>query len=139
MKNLYRLFTASTVFALLLFNSCEPVDVIVEDLTPKLTSGSWTFSSLDGGDNTTTNFYTFLYTDDVITFNSDGTCTNNQLAESGSGTWSMDANQTTLTLNITFPSGDTRNETWSISSITDTQLVYSFEISPNTLDMTYVH
>ncbi len=139
MKNLYRAFVGVTVVGLLLFNSCTPEDVVVEDLAPKLTSGSWTFSTVEGDDQTTTTFYTNLYKNDFIAFTSDGNCTNEQLAEKGTGTWSLNSNQTVLTLKINFPSGDTRNETWNIKTISNSELVYSFEIPPNTLEMTYTH
>ena len=139
MKNLYRIFTAGTVVALLLFNSCVPEDVIVEDLSIKLTSGSWTFSSVESGDDFLNAGYEITYGDNVLNFSSDGTCTDKLLGVNGDGTWSINGNQDALTLQITYDDSDTRNENWRIVSITDTELVYEFDISPNTLEMRYVH
>ncbi len=139
MKNLYRLFTGVTVVALLLFNSCVPEDVVVEDLAIKLTNGSWTFSSVDAGSDFLNAGYEITYGDNVLTFSSDGTCSDRLLAVDGTGTWFFNGNQDNLTLNVTYVDDDTRNETWRIISITDTELVYEFDISPNTLEMRYVH
>ncbi len=139
MKNLYKAFIGISIMGLLIINSCSPEDVVVEDLAIKLTNGSWTFSSAIGEDNPTTDWYTALYKNDLIKFNDDGTCTNDQLAEKGTGTWSLNSNQTVLTLKINFPSGDTRNETWNIKTISSSQLVYTFDIAPNTLEMIYTH
>ena len=59
----------------------------------------------------------------------------------GTGTWSLSENQDRLTLQVTYddPIQGPRDESWNIISITDTELVYEFDISPNTLRMTYVH
>ncbi len=139
MKNLYRAFVGITVVGLLLFNSCVPEEVVVEDLALKLTKGSWTFTSVDSGDSFLDAGYEITYGDNIITFNSDGTSTDKLLGVDGNGTWSLSGNQDELTLRITYDDSDTRNETWRIISITDSQLVYTFDISPNTLEMTYTH
>jgi len=139
MKNIYKIFTAGTVVTLLLFNSCVPEDVIVEDLSIKLTSGSWTFNSVDAGSDFLNAGYEIAYGNNVINFNSDGSLTDTLLKVEGTGTWFLNGNQDNLTLNITYVDDDTRNETWRIVSITDTELVYEFDISPNTLRMRYVH
>lgn len=139
MKNLYKLFTGATVVTLLLFNSCVPEDIIVEDLSIKLTNGSWTFSSVDSGDDFLDAGYEITYGGNVISFDSDGSCTDKLLGVNGAGTWSLSGNQDALTLNITYDDTDTRNENWRIISITDSELVYDFDISPNTLRMRYTH
>ena len=139
MKNLYRLFTGATVVTLLLFNSCVPEDVVVEDLAIKLTNGSWTFSSVEAGDDFLNAGYEITYGDNVLNFSGNGSCTDELLGINGSGTWSLNGNQDALTLQITYDDSDTRNENWRIISITDTELVYEFDISPNTLEMRYVH
>lgn len=139
MKNLYRLLTIGIVITLLLFNSCVPEDEIVIDLAPKLTSGSWTFSSVNAGDDFLNAGYEITYGGNIINFNSDGSCTDKLLGVNGSGTWSLNGNQDALTLNITYDDSDTRNENWRIISITDSELVYDFDISPNTLRMRYTH
>jgi len=139
MKNLYKAFVGVTVVGLLLFNSCVPEDEVVEDLALKLTKGSWTFMSVDSGSSFLDAGYEITYGDNVITFNNDGTSTDNLLSVDGKGTWSLSGNQDELTLRITYDDSDTRNETWRIISITDSQLVYTFDISPNTLEMTYTH
>ncbi len=112
---------------------------MVEDLSIKLTKGSWTFSSVDAGDDFLNTGYEITYGGNVITFNNDGTSTDELLGVNGNGTWSLSGNQDELTLRITYDDSDTRNETWRIISITDSQLVYKFDIPPNTLEMRYVH
>ena len=139
MKNVYRVFTTTTVIALLLFNSCVPEDVIVEDLTPKLVTDSWTFNSVDTGDAFLDASYEITYGGNVLTFLSDGTCLDLLLGVNGAGTWSMNDNQTVLSIAITYDDGDTRNESWNIKTISDTELIYTFDLSPNTLEMRYVH
>ncbi len=139
MKNLYRIFTAATVITLLLFNSCTTEDEIVEDLSIKLTNGSWTFSSVDAGSDILNGGYEIVYGGNVIDFKSDGSCTDKLLGVDGLGTWSLNGNQDALTLQITYDDSDTRNENWRIKSITNSELVYDFDISPNTLRMRYTH
>ena len=140
MKNLYRAFVGVTVIGLLLFNSCTPEDVVVEDLSINLTSGSWNFNNLETGEgNLIDEGYKIIYSGNVINFSSDGTCTDTLLSVNGSGTWSLNANQSVLTLRITYDDGDTRNETWNIKTISTSQLVYTFNIAPNTLEMSYTH
>ncbi|VAW29552.1 hypothetical protein MNBD_BACTEROID06-1708, partial [hydrothermal vent metagenome] len=43
------------------------------------------------------------------------------------------------TLRVTYDDGDTRNETWNIKTISSSQLIYTFNIAPNTLEMSYTH
>ncbi len=138
MKNLYRAFIGVTVISLLLFNACTPEDVIVEDLSVKLTKGSWTFNSVEAGSDFLNSGYEITYGGNVLSFSSDGTCTDELLGVNGNGTWSLSGNQDELTLRITYDDSDTRNEVWRIISITDTELRYKFDISPNTLEMTYI-
>jgi len=140
MKNLYRAFVGVTVVGLLLFNSCTPEDVIVEDLSINLTNGSWTFSNLETGEGSLIDEgYKIIYTGNVLNFSSNETCTDILLGVNGSGTWSLNANQSVLNLIITYDDNDTRNETWNIKTISSSQLVYTFDIAPNTLEMTYTH
>jgi len=139
MKNLYRAFIGVTVISLFLFNACTPEDVIVEDLSAKLTKGSWTFNSVEAGSNFLNSGYEITYGGNVITFNGDGTSTDKLLGIDGNGTWSLSGNQDELTLRITYDDSDTRNEVWQIINITDTELRYKFDIAPNTLEMTYTH
>ena len=95
MKSLYKLFTAITVVTLLLFNSCVPEDIIVEDLAIKLTSGSWTFSSVDSGDEFLDAGYEITYGGNVISFDSDGTCSDRLLGVIGTGTWNLSGTKIT--------------------------------------------
>jgi len=139
MKNLYRVLTATIVAALLLFNSCEPVDEIVIDLTPQLVAGSWTFNSVEAGSALLNGGYEIVYGGNVLSFSSDGTCTDILLGVNGAGMWSLNDTQTVLSIAITYDDGDTRNESWNIKTISDTELIYTFDLSPNTLEMRYIH
>lgn len=139
MKSLYRIFTTAVVITLLLINSCISEDEIVVDLAPILTNGSWTFSSLDTGDDLTNGFYEGIYGGNVINFSMDGSCSDKLVGVNGIGTWSLNGNQTILSLSITYDDGDTRNESWNIINISNTELTYTFDISPNTLEMRYTH
>lgn len=140
MKKLFRLFTAGVVTTILLFNSCTPEDEIVIDLAPKLTNGSWAFSSLDAGSDFLNGGYEILYDGNVMNFSSDGSFTDKLNVLTGTGSWILNGNQTALTLTLTYDDGTTtRNENWRIISITDSELVYDFDISPNTLRMRYTH
>ncbi|MCF6361698.1 MAG: lipocalin family protein [Cyclobacteriaceae bacterium] len=139
MKKLYSAFIGVTVISFVLFNACTPEDVIVEDLSAKLTKGSWTFNSVEAGSAFLNSGYEITYEGNVITFNGDGTSTDKLLGINGNGTWSLSGNQDELTLRITYDDSDTRNEVWQIISITDTALRYKFDIAPNTLEMTYTH
>lgn len=136
---LYKIGLGLILLGAMFINSCTPTDQIVEDLSIKLTAGTWHFSSLDAGDQTTSDFYQAIYNGDILTFNSDGTCTGKQLGTiDGSGTWVLNGNQTELTLSITYGSDD-RNELWKIKTISDSELIYTFEVSPNTIEMRYTH
>lgn len=139
MKYIYKVSLGILLLGTILLNACAPEDQIVEDLSINLTKGTWRFRSLDAGDQTTTDFYTAIYNGDILTFNSDGTCTGKQLGTiDGSGTWVLNGNQTELTLSITY-GNDNRNELWKIKTISTTDLIYTFDVGSNTIEMRYTH
>ncbi|VAW27583.1 hypothetical protein MNBD_BACTEROID06-815, partial [hydrothermal vent metagenome] len=70
MKNLYRAFVGTMVVGLL-FNSCTPEDVVVEDLSINLTSGSWNFNNLETGEGSLIDEgYKIIYSGNVLDFSS---------------------------------------------------------------------
>lgn len=135
MKNLYRIFTATVVIGLLLFNSCAPEDEVVIDKALLLTDGSWKFKEVDDNDDFVKEFYEGLYAGRIITFNSDGTFTQNLAIYNATGSWVFDANQIILTYDV----GTSEEEKWEILNISGTELFYEVDFSGTAVKVRYTH
>jgi hypothetical protein len=135
MKNIYRLFTTATVITLLVFNSCVPEDEIVVDYVPIITNGVWKFKEVDDKDQDLKEFYEGFYVGREIVFKADGTFTQNLNIYNTSGNWKFDDNQTILQYDF----GTSKAEDWKIINISESEIYFEFEISPNIIKIRYTH
>lgn len=135
MRSIYKIFTTATVVVLLMFNSCVPLDEVIVDKSTLLTTGSWTFSEVVDNDTFVKEFYEGLYAGRVITFNSDGTFTQNLAIYNSPGNWSFNTNQTLLMYDV----GTGAAEDWEILSLTTSELYYQVDFSGTVVKIRYTH
>lgn len=135
MKKLKKLGYIVLFASLVTLDSCLPVDDVVADLTPALTSGTWNFKEVDENDTFVKEFYEGLYTGRSITFSSSGTFTQNLAIYNQSGNWEFNDAQTILHYDV----GTSEAEDWEILNLTNSELYYQVDFSGTVVKIRYTH
>ena len=135
MKTLRKLSFAILFASLLVMDSCLPLDEVVPDRIPALTSGTWVFSEITNGDDFHKDFYSVLFDGQRVTFSDDGTYSQNLAIYNLTGNWTLNADQTILHYDV----GTSEAQDREILTLTNSEFHFRVNFTGTIVDVRFTH
>lgn len=135
MKRLRILGYIAIFASLITLDSCLPIDEVVADRIPALTSSAWTFSEITNGDQFFKDNYTTYFDGQVVTFYSDGTYSQNLALYNLTGNWQFNDSQSILYYDV----GTSEEQSREIITLNDTEFHFRVNWGGTLIEVRFIH